>query len=184
MAGTDVGNVAPSDWAARLDALKGLADPDVDPLIESLREDAQLNEPGPLMRAAVDALEGIDTPLSTRASACSRQRSPIGAATERGSSRGQKVFNDHALAFAAALFFASLPIAYATPEGARVLKRTSQLAGRNLTRRIAHTGQMLLDVTSEPSSLERGGQGYMTAIGLRVLHSCVARSSAPRTDSH
>ena len=32
---------------------------------------------------------------------------------------------------------------------------------------------MLLDVTSEPNSLEPGGQGYSTAVGLRVLHSCV-----------
>ena len=89
--------------------------------------------------------------------------------------RGQQVFADYGLYQAAALFFASLPMAYATLDGAEVLARVSDLATQNLTRRVAETGQMLLDVMGLRGghSLEPGAPGYMTAIGLRLMHACV-----------
>jgi len=88
---------------------------------------------------------------------------------------GQRAFADYGLYQAAALFFASLPMAYATIDGARVLASVSDLATANLTRRVAETGQMLVDVMGlrDPHSLERGSPGYMTAAGLRLLHACV-----------
>jgi ER-bound oxygenase mpaB/B'/Rubber oxygenase, catalytic domain len=66
-------------------------------------------------------------------------------------------------------------MAYATVDGARVLASVSDLATANLTRRVAETGQMLVDVMGlrDPHSLERGSPGYMTAAGLRLLHACV-----------
>jgi hypothetical protein len=89
--------------------------------------------------------------------------------------RGQAVFADYGLYQAAALFFTSLPMAYASVDGADVLARVSDLATKNLTRRVSETGQMLLDVMGVRGSnaLEPGGRGYATAIGLRLLHSCV-----------
>jgi ER-bound oxygenase mpaB/B'/Rubber oxygenase, catalytic domain len=97
---------------------------------------------------------------------------------------GQHVFADYGLYQASALFFASLPMAYASIDGAAVLARVSDLATHNLTRRVAETGQMLLDVmgvrggqSPVPGSggypLEPGTPGYATAIGLRLLHACV-----------
>ena len=97
---------------------------------------------------------------------------------------GQHVFADYGLYQASALFFASLPMAYASIDGAAVLARVSDLATHNLTRRVAETGQMLLDVmglrgeqSPVPGSagypLEPGTAGYATAIGLRLLHACV-----------
>ena len=66
---------------------------------------------------------------------------------------GQHVFADYGLYQASALFFASLPMAYASIDGAAVLAQVSDLATHNLTRRVAETGQMLLDVMGL-----RGGQ--------------------------
>jgi ER-bound oxygenase mpaB/B'/Rubber oxygenase, catalytic domain len=88
---------------------------------------------------------------------------------------GQRAFADNGLYQAAALFFASLPMAYATIDGARVLASVSDLATANLTRRVAETGQMLVDVMGlrGPHSLEPGSPGYMTAAGLRLMHACV-----------
>jgi hypothetical protein len=89
--------------------------------------------------------------------------------------RGQEVFADYGLYQASALFFASLPMAYATVDGAEVLARVSDLATENLTRRVAETGQMLLDVMGlrGDHSLEPGATGYATAIGLRLMHASV-----------
>ena len=95
--------------------------------------------------------------------------------------RGQRVFADYGLYQASALFFASLPMAYATLDGAAVLARVSDLATQNLVRRVAETGQMLLDVMGlrGANSLEPGAPGYMTAVGLRLMHACVRVLVAP-----
>jgi len=89
--------------------------------------------------------------------------------------RGQAVFADNGLYQSAALFFAALPLAYADEASAKVLWRVSDLATKNATRRIAETGQMLIDVMGlrGTGSLEPDGPGYTTAVGLRVLHACV-----------
>jgi hypothetical protein len=89
--------------------------------------------------------------------------------------RGQRVFADYGLYQASALFFASLPMAYATVEGAEVLARVSDLATQDLTRRVAETGRMLIDVMGLRGghSLDSEGPGYTTAIGLRLMHACV-----------
>ena len=101
---------------------------------------------------------------------------PPWARDEARITRGQAVFADRGLYQSAALFFASLPMAYASDDGgAAALVRVSDLATDNLTRRVAETGQMLIDVMGVrgPDALQRGGVGYATAVGLRLLHACV-----------
>jgi hypothetical protein len=92
--------------------------------------------------------------------------------------RGQSVFADYGLYQAIALFFVSLPMGYALAPSAKVLFTVSDLSDRDdkLTRRVAETGQMLIDVMGLRStgSLEPpDGPGYTTAIGVRLLHSFV-----------
>ncbi|MFC5835143.1 oxygenase MpaB family protein [Nonomuraea insulae] len=89
--------------------------------------------------------------------------------------RGQAVFADFGLYQSAALFFACLPMAYAEMSSAKVLAGVSNLATHALTRRVAETGQMLVDVMglTAANSLRPGRPGHTTAIGLRILHSFV-----------
>ncbi len=89
--------------------------------------------------------------------------------------KGQAVFSDYGLYQSAALFFACLPMAYAETSSARVLAGVSNLATHHMTRRVAETGQMLVDVMGLKStdSLQPGRPGHTTAIGLRILHSFV-----------
>ncbi|HEX4811896.1 MAG TPA: oxygenase MpaB family protein [Nonomuraea sp.] len=89
--------------------------------------------------------------------------------------RGQSVFADYGLYQAAALFCKCLPMAYVEVSSAKVLAGVSQLATHSLTRRVAETGQMLVDVMGlrATGSLLPGGPGHTTAIGLRILHSFV-----------
>jgi ER-bound oxygenase mpaB/B'/Rubber oxygenase, catalytic domain len=87
--------------------------------------------------------------------------------------RGQRFFNDWDLAICTALFTACLPSAYAGRQGVLVLARVSQLAEPGtVARRIAETGQMLLEIT-KPGALERGGVGYKRIVLVRVLHEAV-----------
>jgi hypothetical protein len=86
---------------------------------------------------------------------------------------GQRFFDDYDLAICTALFTASLPSAYAGAQGVVVLARVSQLAEPGtVARRIAETGQMLLDIT-QPGGLERGGVGYRRIVRVRLLHAAV-----------
>ena len=85
----------------------------------------------------------------------------------------QRFFDDYDLAICTALFTASLPSAYAGAKGVGVLARVSQLAEQGtVNRRIAETGQMLLDIT-QPGALERGGVGYRRVVRVRMLHAAV-----------
>lgn len=86
---------------------------------------------------------------------------------------GQRFFDDYDLAICTALFTASLPSAYAGAQGVGVLARVSQLAEPGtVARRIAETGQMLLDIT-QPGALEPGGAGYRRVVQVRLLHASV-----------
>lgn len=91
--------------------------------------------------------------------------------------RGQRFFEDWSMPIAATLFCGSLPAAYAARNGVLVLQRTSELAGSNVNRRVAETGQMLLDVmnlaSGPPASLQPGGRGYASARGVRLLHAVI-----------
>ncbi|MEV0231579.1 oxygenase MpaB family protein [Nonomuraea sp. NPDC050786] len=89
--------------------------------------------------------------------------------------KGQAVFADYGLYQAAALFCKCLPMAYVEVSSAKVLAGVSRLATHGLTRRVAETGQMLVDVMGlkAVNSLEPGRPGHTTAIGLRILHSFV-----------
>ena len=59
--------------------------------------------------------------------------------------RGQEIFRVFGVHIASALFCASLPMSYAAVDGSQVLTRTMELVS-NTRRRLAQTGEMLLDV--------------------------------------
>jgi ER-bound oxygenase mpaB/B'/Rubber oxygenase, catalytic domain len=185
-------------WSSgELRRLRDATDPEIDQVVEAYhREHPELDardlvmsmiqelsqakrEPQRVMRDATDQDgTGLTAALNVALA------SPRWNIDRRQVELGQHVFADYGLYQASALFFASLPMAYASIDGATVLARVSDLATHNLTRRVAETGQMLLDVmglrgdqSPVPGStgypLEPGTAGYATAIGLRLLHACV-----------
>jgi ER-bound oxygenase mpaB/B'/Rubber oxygenase, catalytic domain len=87
--------------------------------------------------------------------------------------KGQEFFKKHAMQIAAALFSASLPKAYTAAKGARVLVATAELVS-DVTRRIAETGRLLLDVMlPDPNGLAPGSRGYKTVLTVRGFHSAI-----------
>ena len=89
---------------------------------------------------------------------------------------GQEFFRRYGLEIGSALFAASLPMSYTAARGARVLTTTAALVS-DTHRRLAETGQMLLDaMASDDSSkppLDPDTHAYQTARGIRLFHGAV-----------
>ncbi|MFG1997569.1 oxygenase MpaB family protein [Spirillospora sp. NPDC048911] len=162
--------------------LRAMADPEIDEAVaEYRRAHPELRSPAALLGALFKELHAEPTGFTgALGELATGDALPSWGGDGARIERGQRVFNDHGLYQSVALFFACLPLAYAAPAGAKVLVCSSDLANGNVSRRIAQTGQMLINVMGmrgpaegELPSLAHGGRGYGNAIGLRLLHSCI-----------
>jgi hypothetical protein len=89
---------------------------------------------------------------------------------------GQNFFRRYGLEIGSALFSASLPMSYTAARGARVLTTTAALVS-DARRRLAETGEMLLDaMASDDSSkppLAPDTRAYNAARGVRLFHGAI-----------
>jgi hypothetical protein len=100
--------------------------------------------------------------------------------------RGRAFFNIYGVHIASALFSASLPMSYTSVDGTQVLMRTAELVS-NTRRRLAQTGEMLLDVMgandddgSAPFAFD--APSYRAPHGVRLFHAAVRHML--RADAH
>ncbi len=158
----------------RLDALRGLADPHADVIAAAYQQRYPEDDPRELVRRVRDDIADPDRGPGLLDSLPMPQPGPALSDPDR-LRRGQEVFREYGLEMCAALYFAGLPISYCVLGGAEVLSRTSDLATSDLSRRVAETGQMMVDVfgleSDEP--LSPGTKGYSTCQGVRLMHSMV-----------
>jgi hypothetical protein len=92
--------------------------------------------------------------------------------------QGRDFLRTHGLEIASALFFASLPYSYTAARGAQVLTRTAELMTGNTARRLAETGQLLMDfmyVDPGHDPLHPGTKGFEAVRGVRLFHAAVRR---------
>jgi hypothetical protein len=170
----------------RFRQLRQQADPEIDEVVARyLKEQPDGNGPLDLVKAVIAELGRAK--LEARAPSGEPPASEIFEALDFAKElpgwgddtelldRGQAVFADYGLYQSAALFCKCLPMAYVEVSSAKVLAGVSNLATHSLTRRVAETGQMLVDVMGlkAAGSLRPGGPGHTTAIGLRILHAFV-----------
>jgi len=92
---------------------------------------------------------------------------------------GQEFFAVFGVHIASALFCASLPMSYAAVDGSQVLTRTAELVSHT-RRRLAQTGQMLLDVMGanddhDATPFAPGTPSYRAPHGVRLFHAAVRR---------
>lgn len=90
-----------------------------------------------------------------------------------------ELFLDHGPKFLLFLFYKSLPLLYTDKKGAEVLVRTSRLTHNVeditiFTRRIAETGQFMIDLMSE-GGLNPGGRGIQSIQKVRLIHAAIRR---------
>lgn len=91
----------------------------------------------------------------------------------------RELFLDHGPKFLLFLFYKSLPLLYTDKKGAEVLVRTSRLTHNAeditiFTRRIAETGQFMMDVMTE-DGLNPGGRGIQSIQKVRLIHAAIRR---------
>jgi hypothetical protein len=168
--------IGPTD----LDDLRQIGDPEADGVVKRYCEESR-REPTAFLRELVQRVE----PEGATAQILGDYRDANPAlppwAKEDKMRRGQELFREFSLEVAASLFAASLPMSYTAAKGARVLTTTGDLVSRP-HRRLAETGQMLLDVmAAEPDDQDRpplapDTHGYRAARGVRLFHAAVRRS--------
>lgn len=93
---------------------------------------------------------------------------------------GQDFLLEHGLQIAAALFNASLPKSYTVAHGTKVLMATAELASGQVNRRVAETGQLLLDLMPNDDEFDRGldplterTRASESLRGVRLFHAAV-----------
>lgn len=84
---------------------------------------------------------------------------------------GVRFFQEWGVELGIGLFLSSLPLAYASHDGAQVLALTARLE-TDAKRRVLESAQFLLDVTA-PAALEPGATGYESARRVRLMHAGV-----------
>jgi hypothetical protein len=92
------------------------------------------------------------------------------------------LFRDHGPKFLVFLYFKSLPTMYSCANGAQVLVQTGRLAHdaqslETFSRRIAETGQFLIDVMTE-GGMQKDGVGIDSTLRVRLIHAAI-RSFIP-----
>lgn len=90
--------------------------------------------------------------------------------------KGEVIFQDHGPKFLIFLYYRSLPTLYACWRGAKVLVMTGRLAHdanslETFSRRVAETGQFLIDIMSPNSLLQ--GHGIQMAQKVRLIHAAI-----------
>jgi hypothetical protein len=147
----------------RLDHLRTIGDEPVDRLVRAAHERAPDSTPRELMDQLVADPDDHATDLPAWASPDQLRL-------------GQQFLCEHGLELASALFYASLPYSYTAARGARVLTYTAELTGGRTARRLAETGQMLLDlmvVDPDQDPLTPGTRAFASARGVRRAHALV-----------
>lgn len=173
-----------------LDRLRGIGDREADERVRQFVEDTSLDPKEFLavlvnygagtedIKRGVEAAEAFSTKHGAKVDACYPDNlvSLPGWADEDQLRRGQAFFRDFGLEIAASLFSAALPTSYTATRGATVLTRTADLVS-NAERRIAETGQMLLDVMAAQDEslppLSPDTFAYKAARGVRLFHAAV-----------
>jgi ER-bound oxygenase mpaB/B'/Rubber oxygenase, catalytic domain len=162
-------------------ALRAIGDPDADKVVRAILAKTQSNDPHNTLGGLIAALRDLTDSGPVTRWVEHVERFPVWADVDLVE-RGQEVFTAWSLDIVTTLFCASLPFAYAAAKGTEVLKRQSELAHpATAARRIAETGQMLLDI-SQLDALRPGRRGYKSIRTVRLLHATIrARLTQPST---
>ncbi len=163
-----------------LDKKRLIADPPADDLIERIVAKRGDN----VAREIFDTLiSNIEIPINqlpeeVQSFVTENQELPVWADRSKVK-MANDLFVDHGPKFLIFMYFKSLPILYACANGAEVLAQTGRLTHKDdkhqqFSRRIAETGQFLIDVLA-PGSLLNSMHAMEAAIKVRLIHASIRK---------
>ncbi|MEZ4892001.1 MAG: oxygenase MpaB family protein [Saprospiraceae bacterium] len=162
----------------QLDELRQIGDPLADEAIEQIVAEKGAKEAGEIFNLLIRRIELpiSELPESLHLYLAESAKMPVWVDWEKVK-LANELFLDHGPKFLVFLYFKSLPLLYSCANGAQVLVQTGRLSGKVdtqdiFTRRIAETGQFLLDVMA-PGALEHGGKGVQTIQKIRLIHASI-----------
>ena len=169
----------PSIWTnAFLDKKRSIADPVADDLIAQMVLEKGAGE----AKALFDLLiRNIEMPLDRFPAAIQQFVQEWNSLPDwidfDQVNQAHTLFLDHGPKFLIFLYYKSLPLLYSCKNGAEVLVRTSRLTNEEenleiFARRIAETGQFLLDVMAR-NALVSGGGGIQSTLKVRLIHAAI-----------
>ncbi|WHY76848.1 oxygenase MpaB family protein [Neobacillus sp. WH10] len=155
-----------------MECLRMEGDPIPDQIIEELFENSQVGTVNALLRQLMNNDQSYPEELPDniefwlKDTACC----PDGVDWARMRNAAE-LFQEHGIAITLLLATSSLVHCYAARKGVKVLTFSYRL-GQNAYRRIAETGQFVLQIMS-PGGLESGGQGIKSIQKVRLMHSAI-----------
>lgn len=165
--------------------MRSVGDPAADELIANLFDDHGHEGVGELMAALLEhewVGEG-EVGQKTEAFLTAERQARLADAIdlEPVLEAGQAVFAEHGPEIIMILGCYSLPAAYATANGAKVLRQSDYLT-KQPNRRLIETAQVIVDVMHD-GGLKPGGIGERSAEKTRIMHAAIRHLIMHRTDT-
>ncbi len=159
-----------ADLAQLLDSMRGIADPEVDPLVQGYFASAGPQAVGGLMKSLFsDGVMPADHPLVQRfMTTLNAQPEPVLAPAV---SRGQRLFELYGPEILLTLGSYAVPLAYAAGSGVQVIHRARRLEDDPI-RRLCDTAQMVINVM-QPGGLAHGEIGWRSVRKVRLIHAVI-----------
>jgi hypothetical protein len=155
-----------------LDSMRRVTDPLADDAVGELFKQGEVEYVNSLMRELLrnDQIVPDRFPLQIQKYLRQSGEFPDWADKEK-IKLAEDLFARHGMLICASLFFSSLPTCYACGRGVQVLHLTARLE-TGPKRRIAETGQLILDVMAL-GGLSPGGSGVRDAQKVRLMHAAI-----------
>ena len=161
-----------------LDQKRLKADPEADLVIQKLVDKHGTPEARRIFDTLIREVEMPMDKLPQIIQQFVRQQNSIpGWANPQKIALAQQLFIDHGPKFLMFLYFKSLPLLYSMKNGVKVLVETSRLShdhksGMAFSRRIAETGQFLLEVMA-PEGFKGNKPAVFAALKIRLIHAAI-----------
>jgi hypothetical protein len=163
----------PTQWTDDfLDSMRQVTDPLADDAVDELFKQGEVEDVNSLMLELLrnDQIVPDRLPLQIQKYLQQSGKFPDWAETEK-INLAEDLFSRHGMLICASLFFSSLPTCYACGKGVQVLHLTARLQ-TDPQRRIAETGQLILDVMA-PGGLSPNGSGVRDVQKVRLMHAAI-----------
>lgn len=162
----------PLDYSdATLDRFGQQGDPLADEVIARLVADHDLDEARRLLHGLLRTSDAVPPGMPAVVTDYLDATSQLPPHDPRDVRRAQQFFELFGVPITTSLFCASLPSAYASWRGVKVLHLTARLE-TDVRRRIMETGQFLMDVLTQ-GGMDPGGRGVRSIQRVRLVHAAV-----------